>query len=67
MSAQDNTLTIIIEDKITGNIWNNSFKASHIEAITEETGNFKKFDAFVKILDLAFTNETGFLYLDIVS
>lgn len=67
MSATEDKLTITIEDKITGFLWNNTFNASHIEAITEETGNPKKFETFIKMLDLAFTNETGFLYLDIVT
>jgi coiled-coil domain-containing protein 61 len=38
------------EEKNTGDIWRGDFTAKYIEEITKKTGNFKKFNVFVKMI-----------------
>ena len=38
------------EEKNTGDLWRGDFTAKYIEEITTKTGNFKKFNVFVKMI-----------------
>mgnify|MGYP001114313242 CR=1 FL=1 len=43
-------LVLDAEEKMTGDVWRGDFQAKYIEEITNKTGNFKKFQVFVKMM-----------------
>lgn len=55
------------EEKDTGKIWNGNFTAKYIEDITQKTGNFKKFEIFIKMLMLALKGDTESVYIDVLT
>ena len=59
-------LTLEIEEKTTGIMWKNEFSASHLEAITQEAGSYRKFDVFIKLLISACEHQSGSVFIDIV-
>ena len=38
------------EEKNTGDVWRGAFTAKYVEEITKKTGNFKKFNVFIKMI-----------------
>jgi hypothetical protein len=67
ISAKEDTLSITIEQKDSGNRWKNSFNANYIEEITQKTGNAKKFPVFVKMLFSSISGSSEHVFLDILT
>jgi len=67
INSKDDSLSVEIEEKDTGNIWKNSFSANYIEEITQKTGNYKKFGVFVKMLVSSITKASDSVFLDILT
>jgi coiled-coil domain-containing protein 61 len=43
-------VVIDAEEKNTGDVWRGDFTAKYVEEITKKTGNFKKFNVFIKMI-----------------
>jgi coiled-coil domain-containing protein 61 len=67
ISTKDDILSIVIEQKDSGNRWKNSFNATYIEEITQKTGNAKKFNVFVKMLFSSISGSSDHVFLDILT
>lgn len=65
--ANNETLSIEIEQKVSGETWKNSFSCEYIEEITQKTGNFKKFPVFVKMLTTSLSKNSDSVFLDILT
>jgi coiled-coil domain-containing protein 61 len=67
INAPEDKLTIMIEEKYTGEIWKNEIPGKYIEEITQKAGNFKKFSIFVKLLISALQKEDKTTYIDLLT
>ena len=67
MNAKEDGMTLEIEQKNTGDIWKNVFSAEYIEEITQKTGNFKKFNVFLKMLMTSLSKNSESVFLDILT
>ena len=65
--SKDDTLSLEIEQKHTGDAWKNVFTAEYIEEITQKTGNFKKFSVFLKMLLISLNKNSESVFLDILT
>mmetsp|Transcript_9418 Transcript_9418/g.10319 ORF Transcript_9418/g.10319 Transcript_9418/m.10319 type:complete len:644 (-) Transcript_9418:265-2196(-) len=64
---ENELLNIDIEDQETGQRWAGAFKAEYLEEITKKTGNFKKFDLFVKMVKMAFKKSSETVMIDLLT
>lgn len=67
LTITEDSLKIELEQKDTFQKWSNSFLASYIEEITLKTGNHKKFDVFVKMLQSALIQTSDSVFLDLLT
>lgn len=67
LSADENTLNLLLEEKSTSNVWQASLTSTYIEEITLKTGNFKKYPTFIKMLISGFEGKSQSVVVDILS
>lgn len=67
LKSKNEDLNLIVEEKATGQIWKGEFAGKYVEEITQKTGNFRKFDVFVKMLVSGIKQETEAISLDIMT
>jgi coiled-coil domain-containing protein 61 len=60
-------LTIEAEQSATGQHWFNNFTIEHIELITRQTGNFKSFSVFSKMLLSALVQHSDSVFIDLLT
>lgn len=60
-------MKISIEEKETGKRWLGDFPVSYIEEITHKTGNYKKFNVFMKMLNTALDNCSESVFVDLLT
>ncbi|XP_065511198.1 centrosomal protein CCDC61 isoform X3 [Caloenas nicobarica] len=61
------TLTVAVEAHGTGDRWRGQFDAAFIEDLTHKTGNFKQFGVFCHMLELALTQGSESVSLELLS
>ena len=66
-STGGNLLAIEVMQESTGDRWRGEFSSKYVEEITHKTGNFKKFEVFVKMLGSAFQNRSGSVFVDLLT
>jgi coiled-coil domain-containing protein 61 len=64
---RDETLVIETEQKNNGQQWISEFSLSYIEEMTHKTGNFKKFNVFVKMLSTALSRQSEAVFVDLLT
>ncbi|KAK2963289.1 putative variable flagellar number 3 [Blattamonas nauphoetae] len=62
-----NSLSINALNQTDGSAWRSAFTSKEIEEITLNTGNFKKFTVFVKMLIQSFSEDSDTLAIDILN
>jgi len=67
VSGDNESLSIEVEHEEDGRRWRSKFAARFIEEVTQRTGNAKKFDVFVQMLLSALVQESGAVYLDVLT
>jgi len=63
----DSMLRIQIEENFTGHTWKGEFNSKYIEDITQKTGNFKKYNVFIKMLISALKQDNDSVCIDILT
>eukprot|EP00899_Mesostigma_viride_P014638 jgi/Mesvir1/23175/Mv22647-RA.1 len=66
-SENGDTLCIEVEQKDNGYRWRGDFTSRYIEDITQKTGNFKKYNVFVKMLLTALTESSESVFVDLLT
>ncbi|EAR95635.1 variable flagellar number 3, putative (macronuclear) [Tetrahymena thermophila SB210] len=67
LNANNEEMAIQLEQKNSGEIWNNSFTKDYVEDSTQKAGNFKKFNTFLKMLISAINKSSESVSLNILS
>lgn len=65
--ADESSLRIQVEEKLSGDLWSNEFASEYVEEIASKTGNYKKYGVFLKMLLSAVTMSSESVFLDILS
>ena len=63
----NDVLVIDIEHDESERRWHAEFQASYIEDLTKKTGNFKKFDVFVRMLSKALEKPNNNVFADLLT
>lgn len=64
---QNSSLVIQVESQETFERWKGEFPSQSIEAVTQKTGNFKKFSVFVKMLYSSLTQKSETVSIDLLT
>ncbi|KAI7815315.1 coiled-coil domain-containing protein [Rhyzopertha dominica] len=67
MVALSNCLEIVATDKVTGEEWECTYDATHVENLTHKTGNFKKFPIFVSMIKSGLLKTSDCVSLDLLT
>ena len=68
LTNTNTSLYVEVEQINNGNKWNNRFVKSHIEEMTNKTGNYISFDRFCEMINSALQrNNNGSVYIDLLT
>mmetsp|Transcript_28882 Transcript_28882/g.66754 ORF Transcript_28882/g.66754 Transcript_28882/m.66754 type:complete len:646 (+) Transcript_28882:76-2013(+) len=66
-SHENESLELDVEQKSNGDRWHGEFSARYIEDVTHQTGNYKKFQVFVKMLSTGLRQESDSVFVDLLT
>ncbi|KAJ1478184.1 hypothetical protein T484DRAFT_1905047 [Baffinella frigidus] len=61
------SLHVDVEQKEDGERWHGEFSSAYVEEVTQKTGNFKKFDTFVKMLKSSLIQASETVFADLLT